>query len=91
MKRRAGAGAWARVAVVGLLWLFFCGWFVGRMRAAGMEMTLLNLMPIPISGAIVFIPLYKKYFQGTTDTDTAGNPPANRNANDGTGKSTKKR
>lgn len=62
--RKLTFSAVARLTVVGLLWLFFCGWFIGRMRAAGMEMTLLNLLPIPISGAIVFIPMYKKYIAG---------------------------
>lgn len=50
-----------RFIVIGLLWLFFCGWFVGRLNASGEPLTLLSLMPIPISGVIVFVPLYKKY------------------------------
>lgn len=52
-----------RFSVIALLWLFFCGWFIGRMNAAGEPLTLMSLMPIPISGVIIFVPLYKKYIK----------------------------
>lgn len=54
----------ARFAVIGALWVYFCFWLVGRYLATGTPLTLLSLLPIPISGAIIFIPMYKKYVKG---------------------------
>lgn len=64
-------GVIIRFAIIGGLWLFFCVWLIVRMQATGTPMTLLNLLPIAISGLIVFIPLYKKYVRkGNNGSDT---------------------
>ena len=52
-----------RFAIVGLLWLGVCAWFVARLLATQEPVTLMYLFPLIASAVIVFVPLYKKYIK----------------------------
>lgn len=50
-----------RFAIIGVIWLGLCGWFVARVLATGERVTFLTIFPLLASGIVVFVPLYKKY------------------------------
>ncbi len=52
-----------RFAIIGLLWLGVCAWFVARLMATREALTLMSLFPLIASAVIVFVPLYKKYIK----------------------------
>lgn len=59
-----------RFAIIGLLWLGVCFWFVTRLLAAGESVTLMSLFPLIASAVIVFVPLYKKYVKNGKKADS---------------------
>ncbi len=48
----------ARVAVLALLWVWLCVWLLSS--AGGFNLK--NILIAAMSGIIIFVPLYKKYF-----------------------------
>lgn len=48
---------------LGLLYLFLCWFYVDIMLRSGTELNLRTLLPIPMAGIIIFVPLYKKYIK----------------------------
>ena len=59
-----------RFAIIGLLWLGVCFWFVTRLLAVGEPVTLMSLFPLIASAVIVFVPLYKKYVKNGKKADS---------------------
>lgn len=58
-----------RFAIIGLLWLLVCGWYVAALKKSGNPITLMSLFPLIASAFIVFIPLYKKYIRNDGKQD----------------------
>lgn len=56
----------SEIVIIVLLALLFVGlsWFyVDVLVRSGSEINLRTLLPVPISGIIIFVPLYKKYIK----------------------------
>ncbi len=62
------SGVIIRFAIVGVLWIGVCFWFVTRLLASGQSITFLSLFPVIASAFIVFVPLYKKYVKNGKNT-----------------------
>lgn len=52
-----------RLFCIAALWLIFCGWLLNRYVETGTPFNIRTLLPIVVSGGIIFVPLYKKYFK----------------------------
>lgn len=56
----------SEIVIMALLAILFVGlsWFyVDVLVRSGSEINLRTLLPVPISGIIIFVPLYKKYIK----------------------------
>lgn len=53
-----------RLVCIAALYVLLCIWYVDRLLRTDAEINLRTLLPIAISGIIIFVPLYKKYFKG---------------------------
>lgn len=62
------SGIIIRFAIIGILWIGVCFWYVTRLLASGQNITLLSLFPVVASAFIVFVPLYKKYVKNDKNT-----------------------
>ncbi len=49
------------MVLLALLFIGLCWFYVDVLVRSGSEINLRTLLPIPISGIIIFVPLYKKY------------------------------
>lgn len=58
-----------RLFCIAALYVLLCIWYVSRLVITESEINLRTLLPIVISGIIIFVPLYKKYFKGENKRD----------------------
>lgn len=61
-------GVIIRFAIIGVLWLGVCFWYITKLLASGQTITFMSLFPIIASAFIVFVPLYKKYVKNGKNT-----------------------
>ncbi|MBD5257415.1 MAG: hypothetical protein HDS52_01830 [Barnesiella sp.] len=61
-----------RLLCIAALWILICIWYVDRLVRTQTEINLRTLFPIVASGIIIIVPLYKKYFKNTDNSQKNG-------------------